>query len=187
MAYLIIFGFGLLFTMVTFVLGELFDMGGGDADAGGGLDADGSPSPFSSRILFVFMTAFGGFGYLATTADWPVWGDVGAAVVGGLFVAGGTYFLIVLPMSRQQGSVKVSFEDFLNLEGEITSEIPEGGVGRVTLIAPSSGARVSQAARSLNGERMSNGTVVRVVHVGAGGVTVNSIAVSGSAPAPGKE
>ena len=35
MAFLIIFGIGLLLTIVTFVLGELFDFGGGDADAGG--------------------------------------------------------------------------------------------------------------------------------------------------------
>ena len=171
MAFLIIFGVGLLLTLVTFAVGELFDMGGGDADSGAEM-GEGTPSPFSSRILFIFLTAFGGFGYIGQSMDWGVGGSVLLAFVGGLAVSAGTFFLVVMPMARQQGSVHVTEGDFLDKEAQVTSEIPEGGLGRVTLIASSSGARVSPAAKSANGERITFGTSVKVVGVGTGVVTV---------------
>lgn len=170
MGFLIIFGVALLLTVITFVVGELFDLGDATADTGG--EIGHAPSPLSSRVIFVFATAFGGFGYIGTALDWPVWGATLLALVGGVIVAGGTFFLVVVPMARQQGSVTVRDEDFVDLIGEVTSEIPPAGLGRVTVVAPSSGARVSQPARSANGARISFGTRVRVVEAGGGVMTV---------------
>lgn len=182
MAFLIIFGIGLLLTVVTFAVGELFDFGGGDADAGADI-GDGTPSPFSSRILFIFLTAFGGFGFIGESMDWPVGGSVLLAMVGGVVVSAGTFFLVVAPMARQQGSVHVTEGDFLEKEAQVTAEIPEGGLGRVTLVASSSGARMSPAARSANGQRIPFGTSVKVVGVGTGVVTVVPLSVGTSIPA----
>jgi hypothetical protein len=170
MIFLIIFGVGLLLLLVTFAIGELFDLGDGGHDAGHELGDN--PSPFSSRILFVFVTAFGGFGFIGQAADWPTWASVTFAVGGGLAVAAGTFFLVVLPMARQQGSVHVREADFLDLEGQVIIEIPEQGVGRVSFVHPGSGARVAQAARSADGQRIPGGTRVRVVDVGANAVSV---------------
>jgi hypothetical protein len=181
MAFLIIFGVGILLTAFTFILGDLFDFGGGDADAGAEV-GEGGASPFSSRILFVFLTAFGGFGYIGQAMDWNVGAAVLLALAGGLAVAAGTFFAVVLPMSRQQGSTHVAETDYLELEGQVTAEIPEGGLGRVSLIAPGSGARVSPAARSANGERIPFGTAVKVVGVGTGAVTVVSLNVTTTIP-----
>lgn len=179
MAFLVIFGIGLFLTVVTFVVGELFDFG-----SDGGADFDSStPSPFSSRILFVFATAFGGFGYIGQTLDWSVWASVLLAAVGGFAVSGGTFFLIVMPMSRQQGTTSVSQSDFLGLQGQVSSEIPPDGVGRVSVVAPGSGARVAHAARSSSGECIPQGTSVRVMAVGPGSITVAPLGTE-SAPAP---
>ena len=179
MAFLVIFGVGLFLAVVTFIVGEFFDLG-----AEGGSDFDGtSHSPFSSRILFVFATAFGGFGYIGQSLDWSIWAAVLFAAFGGFAVAGGTFFLIVMPMSRQQGSTHVAQSDFLGLQGQVSSEIPEGGVGRVSVVAPGSGARVAHAARSSSGERIAQGTPVRVMAVGPGSITVAPVG-SESAPAP---
>lgn len=170
MLFLIIFGVGFFLTVITFAIGELFDLGGdGAADAGG---FDAHPSPFSSRILFVFITAFGGFGVIGQALGWPVWGSVTLAVAGGVGVAAGTFFLIVLPLSRQQGSTTVLETDFIESEGEVTAEIPAGGVGRVTVVSTASGARVARPARSVTGERVAFGTLVRVIHAGQGLMTV---------------
>lgn len=171
MAFLVIFGVGLLLTLVTFVVGELFDLGGG-ADDGGGFGADASPSPFSSRILFVFLTAFGGFGFIADAMDAEVWLAALSAIVGGVLVAGGTFFLVVLPMARQQGSIHLYRGDLVGLEGEIVTAVPPAGMGRVTLIAPSSGARLVESARSADGEAIPLGTVVRITQAAPGALTV---------------
>ncbi|HEX6032286.1 MAG TPA: hypothetical protein VFY90_12715 [Tepidiformaceae bacterium] len=181
MAFLIIFFVGLLLTVLVFAVGEIFDLGDADADTGGEV-GHGGPSPFSSRILFVFLTAFGGFGFLGDSAGWSVWLSITMALLGGAAVAGGTFFLVVMPMSRQQGSVHVTEDDYLDREGQVTSEIPEGGLGRVTFVVPASGARVSPAARSANGERIPNGTSVRIISVGTGIVTVVPIVTTTRIP-----
>jgi hypothetical protein len=168
-AFLTIFGIGLVLLVVTFIIGEIFDFGG---DGGGGELGGDSPSPFSSRILFVFATAFGGFGYIGAALDWPVWVAALLAIGGGLAVAAGTFFLIVLPMSRQQGSTDVHDTDFAGMDGQVTSEIPAGGLGRVTVIAPTSKARVALAARSADGERIPFGATVRIQVPGPGPAVV---------------
>lgn len=180
MAFLIIFGVGLVLAILTFVIGELFDFGD-SGDAGSEVGEQGA-SPFSSRILFVFLTAFGGFGYIGQSLDWSMPAAVTLALLGGVAVAAGTFFLIVLPMSRQQGSVHVTDDDYLGHEGQVTAEIPERGLGRVTLVVSSSGARMSPAARSANGERIPFGTSVKVVGVGPGAVTVVPSSVGTSIP-----
>jgi membrane-bound ClpP family serine protease len=171
-AFLIIFSLGLFLAFITFIVGELFDLGGDGGMDSGGPAGEGTPSPLSSRILFVFATAFGGFGFIGTVLEWPTWVSVLAAVVGGLLVAAGTFFLIVLPMAKQQGTTTVRAGDFVNLIGQVTSEIPEGGLGRVTVIAPASQARVGMPARADSGGRIAFGSTVRVLAEGGGVLTV---------------
>jgi hypothetical protein len=175
-AFLTIFGVALVLLIVTFVIGEIFDLGDGGADHAGG-ELGHSPSPFSSRIVFVFATAFGGFGYIGGAMDWPVWLAALFAIGGGLTVAAGTFFAIVMPMSRSQGSTDVHEADFAGLDGQVTSEIPAGGLGRVTVIAPTSKARVGLAARSADGERIPFGATVRIQIPGPGPAVV--VPVSG--------
>jgi hypothetical protein len=187
--FLIICGVGLGLTLVTFILGELFEFGEGlfdglgdvDIDVGGpdGIDLaggiDAGASPFSSRILFVAITAFGGFGFIALVSGAPMWAAVLIALAGAIAVSAGTFFLVVLPLARQQGSTHVSQRDFLDLEGQVTSSIPAAGLGQVVFVAPSSGARVVQSARSEDGQPIPSGTAVRVVQVSPSAVTVSRV------------
>jgi hypothetical protein len=113
--------------------------------------------------------------------DWNVGASVLLALAGGLAVAAARSSPCATHV-KATGLRHVNETDFLNLEAQVTAEIPEGGLGRISLIAPASGARVSPAARSANGERIPFGTAVRVVGVGAGAVTVVSLNVSTSIP-----
>jgi len=184
--FLIIFGVGLAMTALAFLIGELFDLGD-FGDSGDSLGAD-TPSPLSSRIIFVFMTAFGGFGFIGQSAGWPLPLSILFAVGGGLAVAGGTFFLIVLPMARQQGSTSLKGEDLIDLVGEVIDDIPQGGVGRVAIVPPGTGARVSRPARAQNGAHIPPGTAVRVVHVGPGSITVTPAEYfSSNPPTPGRQ
>lgn len=181
MIFLIIFSVGLLLTIVTFVVGELFDFGDwGDS----GSEIGDSPSPFSSRVLFVFLTAFGGIGFIGQTADWPLGGSLIAALTGGVAVAGGTFFLIVLPMAKQQGSVHLSIDDLLNLEAQVTDEIPGSGVGRISVVPPATGTRMARAARSRDGSMIRAGTAVRIMAVGPNTVTVAPLDSAGTLVPP---
>lgn len=171
MIFLIIFGVGLALALTTFVIGELFDLGDFGDHGSDPLGADGA-SPFSSRILFIFMTAFGGVGYIAQSSGLDLPFAITLGVAGGAAVAAGTFFLIVLPMARQQGTQKLALDDFVDLVGEVTDDIPAGGLGKVALVPPGTGTRVSRAARSQNGAHIPPGTIVRVIHAGPGSLTV---------------
>jgi membrane-bound ClpP family serine protease len=173
LAFFIIFLVGLGLTVLTFAVGELFEFFGDGPE----FDTDGAAgaSPFSSRIIFVFATAFGGFGMIGQALEWNVWLTVLFATGGGFMIAGGTFFLVVAPLARQQGTTRVSSSDFLNMEGQAVSEIPAQGLGRVSLIARGSGARVAQPARSATGETIPFGTAIRVVRVGANALTVRPL------------
>jgi hypothetical protein len=192
--FLIIFAVGLTMLIIAVAFGGIFHIGGDHVehhfDFGGhhelephGLAVGDHPSPFNSRILFVFMTAFGGVGYIGQSLGWPLGISAGVAVLGGLAVAGGTFFLVVLPLARQQGSVRVSESDFLHMEGQVTDEIPAGGLGRVALVPAQSGARVMLIARAMDGQTIPFGTAIRVVQLGSGAVTVEPVGPAERGPA----
>jgi hypothetical protein len=183
--FLLIFFFSLFLVVITTLVGELFQFGGEVAhDVGGvlhgaenldfGHDAGadsagqgevGTPSILSSRVLFAGMTLFGAFGFIATAQDWS---PLVAVLVGllGFFGGGfGMYFGIMMPIARQQGGAQVSRVGFLNLQAQVADEIPENGLGNVTLVAPGSGALHTEAARSVDGARIPRGASVTVVGV----------------------
>ena len=64
----------------------------------------GGQSPFRSRVIFVFITAFGGLGFIGTTFDWALWASALLGLAGGALVAGGTFAFLIVPLARQQGT-----------------------------------------------------------------------------------
>src|SRR5260221_10087908 len=96
--YLICFGVGLVFTLVSAAVGHLFGGGHGDVGTGGhaeaGFEHSGMPgiSFFSPTTIASFITAFGGFGMIlskieSTRSPWvsaPLSGFCGAAIAAGV-------------------------------------------------------------------------------------------------------
>src|SRR5687767_1693884 len=60
--FLLIGGIGFAFLLISLVVGDIFEMLGGSADLG---DAGVDFGFLDSRVLAVFVTAFGGFGAIA--------------------------------------------------------------------------------------------------------------------------
>ena len=81
---------GFLVLIVSFVVGEVFDLGdwfgGHDADAG-----HGGPSFLSGRILSVFVTAFGGFGAIGVHSGFGVGVSTAMGLASGLVFGGIVY------------------------------------------------------------------------------------------------
>lgn len=172
----------------TVILGELFEafegagdwieglFGGadididvsGDVDFGAGIDGPSYPSPFSSRILFAGLVGFGAGGWLgATQFGWSGLPNAGLAMAGFMVLTIVVYFLIALPMHRMEGNNVIDAHSFVGLTGQVTAVIPDtGGIGRVSLIAPGSGANVERSAQSETGGEIPYGTPVEIVEVG---------------------
>lgn len=170
--YIICFGVGLLFTVVSAVLGHLF--GGADTDAhadvgtGGhaeaGFEHTGMPglSPFSPTTIASFVTAFGAFGMIfskipLTQSPW-VSGPL--AGISGLAVAAGVFWMFNKLFSKTQASSEAQVHELIGATATVITSIPQDGVGEIAYVQ--GGTRYTAPARSESGAAIPQGRVVRI-------------------------
>ena len=123
--FLIIAGVGFAFLMITLIFGEVFEFFDADHDFD-----HGGPGFFSSRIIAVFITAFGCFGAIATHYGLSPIASSGVAVAGGL-VFGGLIFVFARFLYNQQASSDVRPADLVGQQCRVVIAIPPGGLGQV--------------------------------------------------------
>lgn len=170
--YLICFGVGLVFTLISAALGHLF--GGGDVDAhadigtGGhaeaGFDHTGMPglSPFSPTTIASFITAFGALGMILSKieATRSVWISAPLSLVGGLVMAGGVFLLFNKIFSHTQSSSESRVGTLVGLGATVITPIPQHGVGEIAYVQ--AGSRYTAPARSESGAAIIGGATVRI-------------------------
>lgn len=125
--FLAIGAIGFLFLIVSLVFGEIFE------HLDGGLDHDldhGGPGFFSTRVMSVFVTAFGGFGAIATQYGLAPMPASAVAFAGGLLLATPVYFFAKF-LYGQQASTETRSTDLIGQTGRVVVAIPAGGIGQV--------------------------------------------------------
>ncbi|HKQ37670.1 MAG TPA: hypothetical protein VJ063_06295 [Verrucomicrobiae bacterium] len=175
--YLICFGVGLLFTIVSALLG---DVSGHDADHGdhvgtgghaaAGFDHSGMPgvSPFSPTVIASFVTAFGGFGLILTRipATQAPWLHAPLAVVGAFGIAGGVFYLFNKVFSSTQSSSESRVATVVGLQATVITPIPQHGVGEIAYVQ--AGCRYTAPARTETGAAVTAGATVKITRVAGG-------------------
>lgn len=181
------FAFGLIFTVVTFLIGALggsqihlpgFNLDGGHQGAGahpvagGAVGPHGSGSgitisPFNLSTGSAFLTWFGGAGYLlARYSGFTTFVITLVATTIGL-VGGGLVFVAVSRLLLPRLS-EMQPEDY-RLEGavaKVTASIRPGGTGEIVLRL--GGAQRIESARGLTDDLFDKGTEVVIHHVASG-------------------
>jgi len=125
--FLAIAAVGFLFLLVALVFGEVFD------HFGDGFDHDlghGGPGIFSGRVMAVFITAFGGFGAVATYYGLGPIPSSGVGFASGL-VFGTAIYTFARFLYGQQASSDVGSKDLVGQIARVIVTIPAGGVGQV--------------------------------------------------------
>jgi membrane protein implicated in regulation of membrane protease activity len=153
---------GFLVLVVSFLSGELFDHGdlaGHDADFHGDVHGGGAVSIFSSRILSVFVTAFGGFGAIGIHLGHSIEVSTAMGVAGGL-VFGTIIYLFASFLYSQQASSEVRVSDLAGNTAQVSVSIPKAGVGQVRCRLGES--VVDKIAQSQDGEPIPVNTVVKI-------------------------
>ena len=123
--FLAICAIGFLFLLLALAFGEIFHVFEADHD----FDT-GGPGFFSTRVMAVFVTAFGGFGAVGTHYGLS---PVPAAMVGfgsGL-VFGGAIYALARFLYNQQAGTEVRAGDLVGVVGRVVVGIPAGGVGQI--------------------------------------------------------
>lgn len=157
--FLAIAAVGFLFLLVSLVFGEIFDF------FGDGFDHDlshGGPGFFSSRIIAVFITAFGGFGAVATHYGLAPLPASGVGFASGL-VFGGAIYMFARFLYGQQASSDVHVADLVGQIARVVVAIPAGGVGQVRCRIGEE--LVDKIARTSGGESAAENASVEVVEV----------------------
>ena len=162
---------GLIFSLVSVMVGHFFGHGdhvagsGGHAEAG----ADSSDLPgisiFSPTILASFVTAFGGFGLIFTQFPKTSNPAISAplSLVGGLAVAGVLLVFLRSVFRHTQSSSESRVANLIGAEANVITPIPENGVGEIAYVV--SGTRYTAPARTENGAALGNGKLVKITRV----------------------
>jgi membrane protein implicated in regulation of membrane protease activity len=154
---------GFLVLIISFAFGEIFDhadlFGGHDVDLHGEVGGEAGVSFLSSRVLSVFVTAFGGFGAIGIHLGYGIGASTGMGLAGGL-VFGGLIYGFASFLYSQQASSNVRVSDLVGKTGEVIVAIPKGGVGQVRC-ALGQGV-VEKIARSKDGEEIALHTLVKI-------------------------
>lgn len=154
--FLAIGAIGFLFLLISVVVGELFEHG--VELAGDGLE-HGGPSFFSTRILSVFVTAFGGTGAIATQMGGGVMASSLIGSLSGVFFSGIIYAFARFLYS-QQSSSDVRREDLIGRTAEVIVAIPAGGLGQVRCLVGES--LVDRIARAAGGDAIPVHSIVTI-------------------------
>ena len=172
-----IFLFGLVFVVLSFVLGfaqaELPIPGLSDLELGEG-GADGGPSPANVGTLLAFATWFGGVGWLLARAGWELPAVLAGALVSG--VAGGTVVFLTLARVLYAGQTPLMRPEDYRLEGTLGRvSLPMDG-GRIgEIVYTKHGTTRSEGARSADGAPLPRGTEVVVLRYERGVAYVEAL------------
>ncbi len=150
---------GFVFLIVSLFFGEMFEHLDTTFDHDLG---HGGPGILSTRVLSVFVTAFGGFGAVATYYRLGTLGASAAGFLGGLFFAGIIYAFATFLYS-QQASSSVQTRDLVGRTARVIVPIPAAGVGQVRCQLGEE--LVDKIARSRDGAPIPDNTAVTIAEV----------------------
>lgn len=167
MVFLIIAAIGFVFLLVSLVLGDIFDGLGIDADMGSGAEGH---ALLDSRVLSVFVTAFGGFGAIGTQMGLGLVGSSLLGLAGGLGM-GGVVSLFARFLYRQQATSSVTTSQMVGRTAQVVVSIVPGSLGQISCRIGEE--RVEKLARAKDNQEIKAGSIVRVDGIAGDSVIVS--------------
>lgn len=165
--FLIIAGVGFLILLASLVLGDMFE--GLDVDGGldGGFDGHGF---LDSRVISVFVLAFGGFGAIGTQAGFGIVASSLLGLGGGVFL-GGLVSVFGRFLYKQQATSSVTSNQLVGRTAQVTVSIQSGSVGQVMCRVGEE--RVEKLARTRSNEEIKAGAIVRIDEIAGDSLIVS--------------
>lgn len=164
--FLVIGGLGFLFLLISLIVGDLFDAIGFDLS----LDTSHDFGIFDSRVISIFLTAFGGFGAIGASLGWGAAGGSLFGLFGGFFF-GAIVFYFGKFLYSQQSSSSVSAEDLIGRTAQVIVNIKPDGLGQISCLIGEE--KVEKLARTISGEEIKAGQLVRIDSIGSDSVFVS--------------
>ena len=167
MVFLGIAAIGFIGLLVSLVAGDIFDSFGFDTGLDGAANGHGL---FDSRVISVFITAFGGFGAIGI--------QMGLGIVAGSFlglgggvVFGGLVSIFARFLYKQQSSSSVATAQLVGRTAQVIVSIVPGSMGQVSCRIGEE--RIEKLARSKNNREIRAGAIVRVEEIAGDSLIVS--------------
>ncbi|MDQ1326976.1 MAG: hypothetical protein QG641_256, partial [Candidatus Poribacteria bacterium] len=184
--YLVLFLIGFCFAVISFILSSLGhlgighiaidthagDSGGHDIDAGhhdagghaNGNSSETNISPVSPITISMFITAFGGIGFIFQQIPGGNWMlSLPLAFISGFVIAGAAFYILYRLFKATQANSNYSRESLLGLEAEVITSIPSDGLGEIAYVTR--GSRFNAPARSEEHNPIPTHSVVRMTRI----------------------
>ncbi len=163
--FLLITAVGFLFLLASFLLGDLFEIFGHDASS-----MAHEMGLLDTRVISIFVTAFGGFGALGVMLSFGVVFSSLFGLVGGLAL-GAAVFFFGRTLSQQQATSSVSAQSLIGRVAEVIVTIQPNNVGKISCRI--GGERLEKLARSRDNTEIKSGTLVVIEAVAEEYLIVN--------------
>jgi len=178
MLFQVCFVTGVLYTVISFLLGHLLDAAGFDGDldadveigvdADAGIDLDGdlagvSVSPLKPITVAAFVTVFGGTGMILMRTGFGPLLAAAAAVALGFAVSFLLYRFIVVPLYRAQNTSAISQKLLVGSLAHATLTMKEKSFGKIRYTAE--GNTYSAPAKSVDGKMIAKGAPVVIIDI----------------------
>jgi hypothetical protein len=167
MVFLIIAAIGFVFLFISLIVGDIFDSFGVDTGVDGAADGHGF---LDSRVISVFVTAFGGVGAIGIQMGL---GIVASSLMGlgGGVVLGGLVSLFARFLYKQQSSSSVGVAQMVGRTAQVIVSIAPGSLGQVSCRIGEE--RIERLARSKDNVEIKAGAMVRIEAVAGDSVIVS--------------
>ncbi|AGL02264.1 NfeD family protein [Desulfoscipio gibsoniae] len=171
-AFQLCFWVGVLFTAVSFILGQLFDLTEFDADFDTDSDTNTTGSgkgetiisPFKPVVIAAFITVFGGVGIIGLHyLELGALITLAMALVSALSTSFLMYRFLIVPLYKAQSTSAVSQKELIGFPAKVQLDIKGGGFGRITYIVNNN--TYSAPAKSVDNEEILKGSKVAIVDI----------------------
>lgn len=168
--YTIIFFVGVIYTVVTFLMGGLFGIIdiGLDAHIDGNIDGSNSSGgfpifPLKPITIVSFITVFGGVGIIGTHYEYNWIIVFAVAAILGLMISAALYSFIVIPLYKAQNTSAVSQEELIGMTAVVISPILENGFGTIAYIV--NGSKYNAPAQHVAKKAVKQGEEVLIYEI----------------------
>ncbi len=167
MVFLSIAALGFVFLLISLVVGDIFDSFGFETGLDGVADGHGF---LDSRVISVFVTAFGGFGAIGIQMGLPIVASSLIGLGGGLLL-GGVVSLFGRFLYKQQATSSVNTAQLIGRTAQVVVSIAPGSMGQVSCRVGEE--RVEKLARARDNREIKAGVTVRVDEVAGDSLIVS--------------
>ncbi|TCO74787.1 hypothetical protein [Marinisporobacter balticus] len=158
--YKITFITGILYAVVSLILGHLFDA----------IDFDGDVDfplftilPVKPITVVTFITVFGGAGIMCTRRGIATIFTLLISLVFAYFISFLVYRFVVVPLYKAQNTSAASQKEIIGLDATVKSSIMENGFGKISYV--SKGNTYDSPAKHIKGDFIEAGTKVFIVDI----------------------